>query len=75
VRVQIGWTPLHLAAQNGHVEVTRSLLSGGASVDAACKVAPPLPSPAPVDSHSPVLLYGNLQDGCFCSAIIRCNCI
>jgi len=30
-----GWTPLNIAAQNGHVEVVRELLKHGAKLESA----------------------------------------
>ncbi len=36
--LQDGWTPLHIAAQHGHVEVERLLLDKGANKEAASNV-------------------------------------
>jgi hypothetical protein len=36
--LQGGWTPLYMAAQNGHLAVVEQLLGAGAAVDAANKV-------------------------------------
>jgi len=36
--VQRNWTPLHMAAQHGHVEVAESLIRSGAVVSAVEKV-------------------------------------
>ncbi len=33
-----GWTPLHLAAQTGHLEVVRLLLAEGANLEALTNV-------------------------------------
>ncbi len=30
-----GWTPLHIASQNGHVECVRTLLGGGVAINQA----------------------------------------
>jgi ankyrin repeat protein len=37
--VQEGWTPLHLAVQEGHLEVSALLLAAGAAVEATGKVS------------------------------------
>jgi len=39
IYLQDGWTPLHQAAHNGHIEVVRHLLSSGADVNKATKVS------------------------------------
>ena len=36
--IQIGWTPLHCAAEKGHSEVLTKLLDSGADVDVQNKV-------------------------------------
>ncbi len=37
--MQDDWTPLHIAADNGHLEVIKHLLSVGAEKDKATKVS------------------------------------
>ena len=37
--VQNQWTPLHLAAQNGHVEVVETLIKSGADISVVEKVS------------------------------------
>jgi ankyrin repeat protein len=37
--LQYGWTPLYWAAENGHIEVVRHLVSSGADVNKAIKVS------------------------------------
>jgi hypothetical protein len=41
VGLQDGWTPLHMAVKEGHLEVTRMLLGAGASVAATKRVRLP----------------------------------
>ncbi len=36
--MQYGWTPLYIAAQNGHVEVVKALLGAGMNSKTADKV-------------------------------------
>ena len=43
--VQDGYTPLFVAAQNGHVKVARVLLGAGADMMAARRVSDPLQQP------------------------------
>jgi hypothetical protein len=44
--LQDGWTPLHMAAQNGRLEVVGQLLGAAAAVDAAIyPVRPPVRHP------------------------------
>jgi hypothetical protein len=38
--LQHGWTPLHWAARNGHLEVVEQLLAAGAVADATNEVRP-----------------------------------
>jgi ankyrin repeat protein len=38
--LQDGWTPLYVAAGNGHLPVVGQLLGAGAALDAANKVGP-----------------------------------
>ena len=37
--VQDGYTPLHIAAQNGHVEVVETLIKSGADISVVEKVS------------------------------------
>ena len=37
--MQDEWTPLHLAAQNGHVEVVDTLIKSGADISVVEKVS------------------------------------
>jgi ankyrin repeat protein len=39
--LQEGWSPLHIGAMIGDLEVVRQLLGAGAAVDAVDKVRPP----------------------------------
>ncbi len=39
-RWQAAWTALHLASENGHVDVVKALLGAGATVNATTKVPP-----------------------------------
>ena len=39
VYMQNGFTPLHLASQNGHVEVVGTLIKSGADIKAVQKVS------------------------------------
>jgi hypothetical protein len=41
-RVQDGWTPLHAAAREGHLECMQLLADRGAEIDAADKASPTL---------------------------------
>jgi hypothetical protein len=38
IALQDGWTPVHIAAQNGHLEIVGLLLQKGANKDAASNV-------------------------------------
>ena len=38
IRHQLGWTALYHAAHNGHIEVTKLLLDGGAAINVKNKV-------------------------------------
>ena len=38
VHAQDGWTPLHKAASNGHVEIAQMLMDKGANIEATDEV-------------------------------------
>ena len=37
--MQNGWSPLHVASQEGHLDVVRTLIEAGANIDQADKVS------------------------------------